>query len=70
MVEMQIPTSWIGRNLIELSLRHREKVNVVAVRPRGEKLDCAPSPTRPFEADDTVTIIGAEEDVDRVVEKK
>lgn len=69
-VEMRIPTSWVGKTLIELDLRRRENVNVVAVHAAGQPVDCAPSPNRRFAADDTVSIIGADKDVDRLTAKK
>ncbi len=68
-VEMRIPNGWVGKTLIELDLRRREKVNVIAVRAHGQPVDCAPSPTRPFTADDIVSVIGADEDVDRLTAK-
>lgn len=68
-VEMRIPSGWVGKTLIDLDLRRREKVNVIAVRASGHPVDCAPSPTRPFTADDIVSIIGTDEDVDRLTEK-
>lgn len=69
-VEMRVPSAWIGKTLLDLDLRRRDKVNVIAVRAPGQPVDCAPSPTRPFTADDTVSIIGADEDVDRLTMKK
>ena len=69
-VEMRIPPSWIGNTLLELNLRRREKVNVIAVRAKGGPVNCAPSPTRVFAADDIVSIIGADADVDRLAGKK
>lgn len=68
--EMRIPAGWVGKTLIELDLRRREKVNVIAVRVPGQPVNCAPSPTRPFGADDTVSVIGADEDIDRLTAKK
>lgn len=69
-VEMKIPASWVGKTLVDLDLRRREKVNVVGVRASGQPIDCAPSPTRPFMANDTVSVIGADADVDRLIAKK
>lgn len=69
-VEMRIPAAWVGKNLIELDLRRREKVNVIAVRSPGMAVDCAPSPTRTFTAEDTVSVIGLDEDVDRLTAKR
>ncbi len=68
-VEMKVPLSWIGKTLIQLDLRRHAKVNVVAVREPGRPADCAPSPNREFGPNDTVSIIGADADVDRLMEK-
>ncbi len=36
MIEMEPKKDWIGKNLIELQLRHKMNVNVVAIREKGK----------------------------------
>ncbi len=69
-VEMKIPADWVGKSLIDLQLRLKHNVNVIAVRESGTVMNCTPSPTRPFLRDDVVSIIGADADVDRMTSKK
>ncbi len=65
LVEMQVPTEWIGKNLIELGIRRRYGVNVVAVTEEGGRLDPSPKPDRAFSAGDRVLVIGTEAQIER-----
>ena len=62
--EATVPEKWIGRNLIELNLRQKCGVTVLAKRTDG-RFSAALSPTAPFEGGETVLLIGTDEDVHR-----
>ena len=47
MIELDVREEWIGKNLIELNLRKKYAINVVAVRD-GEKVDVAINPEQPL----------------------
>ena len=67
-VEMHIPNDWIGKNLIELDLRRRYRVNIIAVSEQdGNNADVAPAPDRIFKKDERVTVIGSKKDVDKLL---
>lgn len=55
MVEISVKKSWIGKNLKELSLRQRHKINVVALRRNGE-LTTDIDPDMPLCSGDTVLV--------------
>lgn len=55
MVEISVKESWIGKNLKELSLRQRHKINVVALRRNGE-LTTDIDPDMPLCSGDTVLV--------------
>ena len=68
-LEIHAPKSWVGRSLVQLDVRQKHKVNVLAVR-HGEQgaLDASPKPDRAIEADDLLFIMGENKFVSRVVE--
>ena len=70
-LEIHAPKSWVGRSLVQLDVRQKHKVNVLAVR-HGEQgaLDASPKPDRAIEADDLLFIMGENKFVSRVGERK
>ena len=68
-LEIHAPKSWVGRSLVQLDVRQKHKVNVLAVR-HGEQgaLDASPKPDRAIEPDDLLFIMGENKFVSRVVE--
>ncbi len=68
-LEIHAPKSWIGKSLMQLAVRQKHRINVLAVR-HGENgaLDVSPKPDAPLAADDLLLIMGENKFVDRVVE--
>ena len=56
MVEITVKDEWIGKNLIQLSLRQKHKLNVVALR-RGGELTTDINPDMPFCSGDSVLVM-------------
>ncbi|MCR5591194.1 MAG: TrkA family potassium uptake protein [Lachnospiraceae bacterium] len=56
MIEMAPKPEWIGKDLVELDLRGRMKLNIVAVRKKGVSLHFV-DPKKPFEKDDILLIV-------------
>ena len=56
MVEMDVKPDWVGKSLIELALRRRYGINVVAIR-RGEDISVGIDPEKPFTADMKLLVI-------------
>ena len=48
MVEIDVKEEWVGKTLIELSLRKKYSINVVAVRRNG-KINTTVEPASPLE---------------------
>ncbi|MGN0407566.1 MAG: potassium channel family protein [Bacteroides sp.] len=57
MVEIAVRPEWKGKSLKELSLRHKKKMNVVAIRKNGEDITADIDPDEPLKAEDTMLII-------------
>lgn len=68
-VELTVPESWVGKDLITLNLRKAFGVNVIAVRYNDGRIDVSPSPTREFNAGEIVSVVGDDNDIDRMTEK-
>lgn len=57
-VEISAPQSWVGKTLVELNVRGRYGMNVIAVRyAKNEMLTFSPDPKYVFENDDQVMVI-------------
>ena len=56
MVELTARPEWAGQNLLQLNLRKKYGINVVAVC-RGEKVDINIDPERPLQADTKLIVI-------------
>jgi trk system potassium uptake protein TrkA len=48
MVELDVKDEWVGKNLIELSLRKKYSINVVAIK-NGKEITTAVDPALPLE---------------------
>ena len=66
-VEIRVPASWNGKNLIELEIRRKYGVTVLAVNDAGGNVTVSPMPTRPFENGDLISVIGTEKDIDKLI---
>ncbi len=56
MVEMDVKKEWIGKNLIELSLRKKYSLNVVALK-QGDKITTTVDPSLPLTKDTQLIVI-------------
>ncbi len=66
-VEMVVPEEWHGQSLLELDLRRRYSVNVIAVSLADGTVTVSPAPDRPFAEGDKVSVIGSDKDVDKLI---
>ena len=58
--EIPVPVKWVGKNLLQLNLRQKYRVNVIAVK-RNSELDISPAADRIFIKDDVIVILGKNE---------
>ena len=68
-VELPMPEEWVGKTLIELSVRANYGVNVIAITDEKDRMDIAPNPKEPLKAGHSITIIGENKKIDRLVSK-
>ena len=63
-VEMYVKDEWVGKNLIELGLRQKHRMNVIAVRKKDQKWGFS-SPNEPLERDMVLLIAMEKKDVNK-----
>ncbi|MBE6687682.1 MAG: TrkA family potassium uptake protein [Ruminococcaceae bacterium] len=68
LVEAKVPVRWVGKSLRELDIRRKYKINIIAVIKDHpyRKIEINPDPDAPFEADDTLAMVGLNSDLDKV----
>lgn len=60
--EVPIMRTWIGRSILELDVRRKYKINIVAIK-NGEVLNPSPMPDYRFSEGDHIFVIGKSRDV-------
>lgn len=62
--EVQIPESWTGKNVLELDIRRKYNINILAVKDKGQ-LNPYITPKTLLKADDTLLVLGHHKDIQR-----
>lgn len=62
--ETAIPDAWIGHTVVDLAVRQRYHINILAIRRNG-KVEPLPGPTHVFSRDERIILLGSEKDVQR-----
>lgn len=62
--ETEIPNAWIGHTLVDLAVRQRYHLNILALRRNGE-VDPLPAPNHRFSRDERVILMGGKKDVQK-----
>ena len=65
MIELDVKREWVGKNLIELNLRKKHSINVVALR-RGDMVSGDIDPHAPLSPDDKFIVIANTEKLSRL----
>ena len=65
LIEILVPDKWVGGSLIDLNVRRRYGVNILAIH-RQDRFVVSPAPDMLFEAGDTLLVMGQNEDIKRL----
>ena len=65
MIELDVKPEWVGKNLIQLNLRKKYSVNVVAIR-KGESVSVDIDPHAPLQAEDKLIVIANAEKLAKI----
>lgn len=61
--ETPIPKSWVGKSIIDLNIRHRLGISIIALK-NGHRLSPVVSPTHIFEESEEILVLGSEEAIE------
>lgn len=70
LVEMNVPASWVGKDLVGVNVRRRFGVNIIAITDKDGNVDVSPMPTRIFAEGERVSIIGSDENIEKIMKEK
>lgn len=62
--ETEIPENWIGHTMVDLAVRQRYRLNILAIRRNGE-VEAMPGPGYDFQAGDRIILLGSDKDVQK-----
>ncbi len=62
--EVETPKNWVGKNIIDLDIRRKYNLTIIAVKHMGQ-MNVSINPTTLFEKGDRLWVVGSENDVQR-----
>lgn len=62
--ELEVPKNWIGKTVVEIDIRKKYGINIIAVRKTG-KIDSNILPTTAFGNDDSIFVIGNKSTIEK-----
>src|ERR687893_3121476 len=65
LIELEVPSEWIGRSLAELQLHRKKGLTVLAIKGEGKE-GSIPRPETPFNKGDVLIVGGAKEELDNL----
>ncbi len=57
-IEMEVPKDWIGKSIIELDVRKKFHINILAIKKENGDIDAAPRSDTVFEKTDVIVVLG------------
>ena len=65
--EVKIPKSYIGKSLMELNLRHKYEINILAVKHGDGKMNVTPDPNLRLDKEDLLIVLARENSIGKIV---
>lgn len=65
--ETAVPEGWIGRSIIDLGVRQKHHINILAIK-RDDALEPLPRPDNMFRQGDRILILGANRDIRKFID--
>ena len=62
--EIEVPAGWIGKTIIEIDIRRKYNINIMAVKRSG-KLEMTITPEKRLEADTSLLVLGRHKDIQK-----
>ena len=67
--ETPVPDAWVGKTMVELGVRTRYHINIMALR-HGAELSPLPRPDHVFRGDETMLIMGSNKDLTKFIQRR
>ena len=61
--EVEVPREWIGKSIVDLKIRQKMHLNILAVRDKDAEFNMEYSPSDPFTENQSVLVIGSDDDL-------
>lgn len=68
-MEIHTPKAWAGKSLIELNVRAKYNITVIACRDAKGNINLSPAPDAPLEANGALIVIGPDANIEKLAEK-
>lgn len=65
--EIKIPKSYVNKSLMELNLRHKYEINILAVKHSDGKMNVTPDPNVRLSQDDLLIVLARENTIGRIM---
>ncbi len=65
-VEMKVPASWAGKSIVELDVRRKFHINILAVKKENGEIDALPTGDTMFGAKDVIVILGEKDTIEKL----
>ena len=62
-VEIRVPNTWVGKSLVDLEIRSKYEVSVLATIDKDGNAEIPPSPRKKFKEDDSVSVLGTDKTI-------
>ena len=71
LVEMKVPDEWVGKSIIDLNVRNKYGINIIAVSSESEKkkADVSPAPTRVFAKGEKMSVVGSDKQMEKLMKQ-
>ena len=66
-METRLPRKWVGNTLVGINVRHKFGISVLAIH-RNDRFIMSPNVDLPFEAGDTILVMGKKADIEKLDE--
>ena len=63
--EVEVPTSWIGKSIVDLKIRQKMHLNILAVRDKDADFNMEYNPQDPVKDNQSVLVIGSDSDLQK-----
>ena len=62
--EVAVPASWVGKTIIQMAVRQKYKINILAIKT-GDNIEPLPGPDHRFSPRETLLVLGGNRDIEK-----